>query len=538
MADPVTATMAVFSTVCAIISAIKTIQELRAGQHEKRIDSERPTRPPITNSAFELSQLLNRLSSRFGRQFGDRLDGEVKHRLSSLRPQLATLVSELEALQADAARIEADGKDAKGVERRRKTLLENAIRLQGDIEDALIQFSNRIGTTARIDTCNATLKPSDPPRDFCYGAILCQCGIADAESLSTRAMPSKSKPRWGFICMYCYLEVGSYRAIRLSRQGEALVSSSLLAASHLAACSSFNDRRAFYKCLACHQNLGDMEFSSAEALEMHMRKHPTFGCIESEKEAGQATADNNSEFVGARIVNHDGDTKKTKAGAKRPVGGPLCRSYVPWQAGEVAGGLPNDTEKEEQGDKAAVSPITSPPLSARELAEIEVAELGNETLRDVAAHGEGVGQMHSNHSSPEFKLIVETCIETNSHSRHGVHELADHNISPPIPKSDGRIELDGNLIGRPAELPVAAPEISHISSGNQYVAPPSIVQPGMRQGCDRGTISPAGSVYTAPHLAHSVDTLSSVSPDSRMTSPAPGGVYPRPLSRRKPVGEQ
>ncbi|KAH8883301.1 hypothetical protein GQ53DRAFT_846975 [Thozetella sp. PMI_491] len=98
-----------------------------------------------------------------------------------------------------------------------------------------------------------------------------------------------SPKRWGFVCAYCFLEVGDYSAVRFSHRGEPVVYSDMLAASHVMACPSFQDRRAYYKCLACYENHQDLDFPSASAFEKHMQTHPGYSFVKNESEVSEAT---------------------------------------------------------------------------------------------------------------------------------------------------------------------------------------------------------------------------------------------------------
>ncbi|KAH7010578.1 uncharacterized protein B0I36DRAFT_356508 [Microdochium trichocladiopsis] len=380
---------------------------------------------------------------------------EVKHKVFALRPQLNALLFELETLKADAPKVEADGKDAEKVERRREALLKRANLLKADIEDALREFSNRAGTTARVDAPEPPLKASEPSREFCYGALLCQCGRTDAEGLSIYAVDDASNPQWGFTCMYCYLEVGSYRAIRFSSRGQALVSSGLLAASHLAACRSFHDRRAFYKCLACYQNYENVDFSSAVAFEMHMREHPGFSFIRNEEEVAQATREKIREFVhghtpetpptGGDLEVGDADPRKAKASYQR---------RVPVPRGGASGG--NDSR----------------------------SEAGKEGKADRSSVG--------GHSSLESELLVEACVGNSSQSRVNLtggalppqKDTVSSWVRRHIRDRSPRQTLSGTTQPRPLDISPAVtplPEPSRLHESPAGATVPAALPPPTRQ---------------------------------------------------------
>ncbi|KAK4095863.1 hypothetical protein N658DRAFT_81720 [Parathielavia hyrcaniae] len=63
----------------------------------------------------------------------------------------------------------------------------------------------------------------------------------------------------------------------------------MLAASHVVACASFSDRRAYYKCLTCYATHKDVNFPSASALEKHMERHPGYSFVRNEPAVIKAT---------------------------------------------------------------------------------------------------------------------------------------------------------------------------------------------------------------------------------------------------------
>lgn len=131
---------------------------------------------------------------------------------------------------------------------------------------------------------NERLTDKKPPREFCYGAKLFQIGEKNDEDLEKLATAASSKSGWGYICKFCKLEVGYYPAIRLTSDGKALESSKLLTASHLVACKSLLDHRAFYRCLACYMQHKIVEFPSALAFEKHMERHIGFTILQKSEE--------------------------------------------------------------------------------------------------------------------------------------------------------------------------------------------------------------------------------------------------------------
>ena len=200
------------------------------------------------------------------------------------------LILEVEELRLEATKVDADGKDIARFERRRAALLKRARRIKVDMDGSLKRFSTRIGKETAIAGAAVPLKVMQRRREFCDGALLCQSGKVNAEGLSSGTVGRNvsASQHWGFICVFCNLEVGNYSAVRLSSHGEALESQNQLAACHIVACASLSNRRAFYKCLACYQDYKDVDFPSALDLEKHMLEHPGYSFVRNERGVAEA----------------------------------------------------------------------------------------------------------------------------------------------------------------------------------------------------------------------------------------------------------
>jgi hypothetical protein len=154
-----------------------------------------------------------------------------------------------------------------------RSLTVDARYIQGAMMNALKRFSERATPVKLLEGLRTkpNLEPLEEltrPRAFCYGALLLQSNNnLDGAALAT----DPTLYFLGFTCKFCNLEIGDYR---MSKSGKTLISTRILARSHVTSCASFLDRRAFYKCLACYAKHGDVDFSSAEALERHLEKHP------------------------------------------------------------------------------------------------------------------------------------------------------------------------------------------------------------------------------------------------------------------------
>jgi hypothetical protein len=159
----------------------------------------------------------------------------------------------------------------------------------------------------------AALEQPTRPRPFCYGAKLVQSGKSHNDLESLRST------EWGIVCKFCNLEIGTYPSIRLKSdhelrdqaklpavdillREEAIETRSLLAASHLIACRSFENRGAFYRCLPCHQRGRLVDLRSASAFEEHMQKHPTFVLKQDRERKNSLLMEGTNRFLATTLV--------------------------------------------------------------------------------------------------------------------------------------------------------------------------------------------------------------------------------------------
>jgi hypothetical protein len=165
--------------------------------------------------------------------------------------------------------------EALKVENEAKSLAERANKIVDDVwkncrgKDRSIDL-----TTLASDDTPLPVEPRDP-HHFCKGAILLQRAEPEDESVSMIMKTTGRNDSWGFTCKYCSLTVGDYQALRISK-GRPLQSKLLLAASHLDSNRSFDDFRAYYRCLCCAEEGRTVDFGNAIAFECHMQKHVGF----------------------------------------------------------------------------------------------------------------------------------------------------------------------------------------------------------------------------------------------------------------------
>ncbi|SPO02321.1 uncharacterized protein DNG_04994 [Cephalotrichum gorgonifer] len=255
--DPVSIATIVVTTVSAVVQAVNLASELyRDHKQRKAKKASTADRPSLPGESVRLSLLLNTLMSQLGRDFGRRLDNTVKAQVLGLQPQLKSVLTDLKGLQANTESERESG----GLEKYRKAL-DQANWLKGEVEGALNYFIQCTGSNPVETLQGPSHSPlSDRPAPFCDGAVLCQSGQADARKLAIRGANAQDSPprqQWGFICRYCYLELPTTTP----------------------ACVSFDDHRAYYKCLACYESHKHCQFATAHAFEQHMQSHPGFSFI-------------------------------------------------------------------------------------------------------------------------------------------------------------------------------------------------------------------------------------------------------------------
>jgi hypothetical protein len=231
----------------------------------------------------------------------------IKKEVSRLRPDIQSLMTDLRKLERE---LSANGSNHPNLDLQWTTLAGKADTLRKRIEntckEAITQFGNPKGIDRAEPSGDVTAMTLGRPLQFCYGALLCQSGETVARGLS---VTETKGGMLGFICSYCFLEVAGYNAVRFSWTGQPLVYSDLMAASHVVACASFTDRRAYYKCPACYyEGRPDVDFSSASALEEHMKQHPPtenhdedqvprYKFVKNEPDAAQETKEKISYYV-------------------------------------------------------------------------------------------------------------------------------------------------------------------------------------------------------------------------------------------------
>lgn len=165
----------------------------------------------------------------------------------------------------------ANQNDLELVAKHAKQLLQLAAPLKTRLEKA---FKKLTSSLPPIGDRLAEQVPSQSSLQFCHGALLFQQG---------KMIDRSRRGQWGFICHHCQLEVVDYSARRLSKSAQAIESGDLWVASHLVACRSLLDRRAFHRCLACYfQKKVSVDFSSASDLVRHMKLHPDYIYIQQE----------------------------------------------------------------------------------------------------------------------------------------------------------------------------------------------------------------------------------------------------------------
>ena len=210
--------------------------------------------------------------------------------LQQLRPQLVTVQSGIRELGAYRTTLGKDEQTQVQTFKRLTGLAKSINDMQKGTGKALAKIcGDQMPEDDKVTAMeNELLEKKEPPRQFCDGAKLFQSGNKDEDFLSNLVKASKFASDWGYICNTCGLEVGYYRAVRISSTGQALDTSLLLTASHLNACK-WRERHAFYRCLACYKNRKIVDYPSAVAFEKHMEEHPDFTMM-NEKDEDQVVS--------------------------------------------------------------------------------------------------------------------------------------------------------------------------------------------------------------------------------------------------------
>jgi hypothetical protein len=174
------------------------------------------------------------------------------------------LISQLQSLQTS---FELDeGVDKTSIDNIRR-LVELYEELKTVFTTTFDEFLDRQNLNDVDQKINSSKLKQNPTRALCDNATMVRHGKPLEKVIK---FPSAG---WGIICSKCSLEVGMYPGIRVFG-GKASVSLTSVFASHLIACRSLKDRRAFYRCLACLNGRQQADFTSAFALEAHiMERH-------------------------------------------------------------------------------------------------------------------------------------------------------------------------------------------------------------------------------------------------------------------------
>ncbi|EPE26723.1 hypothetical protein GLAREA_02637 [Glarea lozoyensis ATCC 20868] len=292
--DPVS----ILSIVSSVVYVVKTCIEIYQEFSDFR-DSRKETvvgSYEVEKEEDKLSQAIkacgpavqkeyNRLAGRFGTMFAPNGDKEFKRQCKLIAKRQRKLLDGVKSLKSS-------GSQNSQYVKKMKILTIEATSIHQAMTNAINQLAKSgpaVNLPSGLPSSDTTgpLKALARPRAFCYGALLLQNNSAfTGAELAVDA----SMFLLGFTCKYCNLEVGDYR---MSETGKTLLSTRVLARSHITSCASLMDRRAFYKCLACFAKHGDVDFGSAEALEKHLETHPKREEVTSFLEGEDLTAELN-----------------------------------------------------------------------------------------------------------------------------------------------------------------------------------------------------------------------------------------------------
>ncbi|KAL0764742.1 hypothetical protein CaCOL14_012548 [Colletotrichum acutatum] len=266
--DPITIVTVVIGAVGTLMTAFKELEEIRSTRQKRKadLDAGGPAPHAEFEASIQISSLANRLFSRLSRKDSSSKNEKFIKELLELRKDIATLLDELgnatlsnvsicPQIQTNTTAIEVDDKNIDSWTKR-------AMKIKRKLENLITSAEPVNGEPGIIPLEHSGILSN---RQFCYGAILCQHGQADAKVLATQNNKGDhSSPQSQFICIHCNLEVGYY--------------------------DSVGNLRAFYRCLACHLAQKQLDFYTAEALTAHMETHPGFSFLPPKLEAASEQA--------------------------------------------------------------------------------------------------------------------------------------------------------------------------------------------------------------------------------------------------------
>lgn len=287
--DPISITLGAVSLVTALIRTAQAFLEFRRAKTEAQFPQNETPQGATVHHVENLQNQYNIFISGYGglsesqgtrtttsnrataadqQDIGSRdIDLPVKE-IQNILKKANSLVPKQKQLEAAVN----SGADVNSLEPIARELLNSALGLKGRLDKVLQRFKfsfSRKGSAAEPIMLDRSLK-------------LCDAALLFQQSKAVDTTPAAGE---FIICNHCHLEVANYPTKRLSKQGKAVESSNMWLASHLVACKSFSERRAFYRCLACLFERREVaNFESARDLERHLRVHPDFVYIPRGKE--------------------------------------------------------------------------------------------------------------------------------------------------------------------------------------------------------------------------------------------------------------
>lgn len=215
--------------------------------------------------------------------------GSVSKETKRLDSDVKSLYSELKSLQSKMDELPPYPTDNAALEAGIRGTLAPARKLWKRCEDLLKKAKGYPEEPVDLDPS----VPSEEPPKFCYGAPLIQNSKVDMDLIYA------SNTSWGFVCKYCSLEVADYSAIRLGDDNTKIIQQrSLLAASHVSACPSWDNLSSFYKRVACYMEYKEINLGSALSFEKHMQtRHLRFTLITATGTAVKTTDESVGYFL-------------------------------------------------------------------------------------------------------------------------------------------------------------------------------------------------------------------------------------------------
>jgi hypothetical protein len=125
-----------------------------------------------------------------------------------------------------------------------------------------------VSSLSRAFDRSVTLTVTEIESEYCRGAIALQ--NSTTRSIEDISVDGTARMQYTYVCKFCFLHISSYQ--RLARTWETYEWRTL-AMSHVVACTSWLDSRAFFKCIDCHRHGVEAVCIDANDFFAHTQEH-------------------------------------------------------------------------------------------------------------------------------------------------------------------------------------------------------------------------------------------------------------------------